>query len=196
VNREQLIEFCAEACYQSWAFEENQRRRESRARWNAAMGQTITNTKGLPLDMPRWNGLPGSEREVWFARARPMVLALERENALRVGSERLYDVQVDDPDLAKMYEWRAIAAFSARAAAWEGARRTVEADPLDFLRQPVERQRDAMPFPNGQMFPPPYSDRLALESPALVEAVAMYARVRLAHSDAPWVEGDALWLGY
>jgi hypothetical protein len=196
VNRKQLIEFCAEACFQGWAAEENQRRRELRAKRNAEMGQPITNVTGLPLDVPSWGGLSSGDREVWFARARPMVLALERENALRVGSERLYDVQVDDPDLARMYEWRAISAFSARAAAWEGARRTVEADPLDFLRRQVERQRDAMPFPDGQSFPPPYSDRLALESPALVEAVAFYARVRPARSDAPWVEGDALWLGY
>lgn len=187
----QLIELAAKAMYDAWMVEENQRRREERVRRATSVG-SLYRDSALPRDLPEWWGIPQSEREAFRMRARPVVLALEREGRLNVGDTRRYYVEVDDPDLVARYSY-VVEAMSAQAAAWEAARRAARADPLTFLYDGAHRP--PMPFPG---FPPPYTDDFVLtENPALIEAIALYARARLVDGDAEqWVEGEALWLGY
>lgn len=165
MNRDQLIEFCAEALYDDWAIAEEQRRREeARARrWPVPRPGP-----------PRYVGLSLRDRLVWQQRAAPMVLALERENRLKVGGQNVYSVRVDDPDLLRAYEYDGIVAWSAFAAAYEGARRVCCEDPLDFMRSWNVPATMAYPYRLPTSWMP---DEVMRTAPGLVEAVAMHAFV-------------------
>jgi hypothetical protein len=143
VDLSQLVESAAKAMYDAWIVEENQRRREERVRRATDVGSLYRNP-AVPRDLPEWWGLPHSEREAFRMRARPVVLALEREGRLNVGDTRRYYVEVDDPDLAERYSY-VVEAMSAQAAAWEAARRAARADPLTFLYGGAHHP--PMPFP-------------------------------------------------
>jgi hypothetical protein len=184
VNREQMIDFCAEALYDSWAAEENQRRAEADAlRPIGSRGQRRISARVVAFGCQ-----PERERELWRTRARPMVLRLERERLIAIGDTRIYNVLIDDPDLVQRYEFT-VEATTPQMAAYEGARLAVRRDPLRFLNRNI---------PYDMRYPLPTAvgpDVLVNEQPGLIDAVAMYAYVREPGSDD--IAGpEDLWGGY
>lgn len=197
MTRDQLIDLCAQAAYESWAVVERQRRAEEMRTWAGAMGRSSSHLMRVAAVVASFESLTLDDRSMWRERARPMVVALERENALKVGGERVWEVEVNDPDFENgPYIYAAIAAWSPWAAAYEGARRAIDADPSHGMpaswSRPVE---DPFRFP---VFLPVASDMPVPIPPALIEAVVNYTRVWpaggrergtkaiLVHANDPW----------
>lgn len=119
-------------------------------RWRIAMERT-----------PLWLEMTAEQRIEACEDIAPILRILEEAGLLAAGERSVYQVKIDDPDMTKWYCFDRIEAFSADAAAMEAARLAIRADPTH-----------GMSVTGGA-----YADWVTYESPALVEAVAMYATV-------------------
>ncbi|MET0601854.1 MAG: hypothetical protein ABW167_07680 [Baekduia sp.] len=199
MTRDQLIDLCAQAAYESWSVVERQRIKEM----HQMLGGYARGGRRVPLGVQPYEALSLDDRSMWRERARSMVIALERENALKIGGERVWEVEVDDPDMQNApYVYPAIAAWSPWAAAYEGARRAVNEDPTHGLPGSLRPDDDPFRFP---VFLPVATDVPMPIPPALIECVVSYTKVWpaggrargdkaiLVHPNDPWkqdVEAD------
>lgn len=168
MDRDQLIDVAADAAYRAWAAAEDQRHAEE----DAARGMR----RSLRRWMPSYAALPLANRRVWRSRAEPIVLELERSGLLVPAEPLLWDVEIDDPDLTRPHVFTNLPAFSGWAAMHEGARRAIEADPTHGMPG-SGRPPTPPPGMSAPWLTPPGAEHVWLANPALVEAVATYARV-------------------